>query len=122
MAGSSAIVTATLNCLMDFFKVTDSDMPKELRPQFILDVEVSELCINAGLQDRVVQVYEGLVYMDFSQDLMENQGHGNYEQISIEENELPLFFLAYLAIPSDSGKFHSDVRQRFDEGEFEVKI
>jgi glucuronokinase len=36
---------------------------RELQPQFILEVEVGELNINAGLQDRVVQVYEGLVYM-----------------------------------------------------------
>ena len=32
------------------------DMPKELQPQFILDVEKEELFINAGLQDRVIQV------------------------------------------------------------------
>ena len=31
----------------------------------MLSVEREELGITAGLQDRVVQVYEGLVYMDF---------------------------------------------------------
>ena len=55
LAGSSAIVTATLKCLMAFFHVTENDIPMEIRPQFILDVEVAELCITAGLQDRVVQ-------------------------------------------------------------------
>lgn len=58
LAGSSAIVTATLKCLMDFFDITEQDMPKEIRPKFILDVEKEELKINAGLQDRVVQVYK----------------------------------------------------------------
>ena len=36
--------------------LTARDMPKPLQPQFILDVENKELGINAGLQDRVVQV------------------------------------------------------------------
>lgn len=31
-------------------------MPKPLQPNFILDVEMSELFIQAGLQDRVIQV------------------------------------------------------------------
>ena len=35
-------------------------------PQVILDVERVELGIAAGLQDRVIQVYGGLVHMDFS--------------------------------------------------------
>ena len=48
LAGSSAIVTATLKCLMHFFNLTETDLPKEVRPQFILDVEKSELHINAG--------------------------------------------------------------------------
>ena len=36
--------------------LTQTDLPKEVQPQFILDVEKSELHINAGLQDRVIQV------------------------------------------------------------------
>ena len=31
-------------------------MPKPIQPNFILDVEMSELFIQAGLQDRVIQV------------------------------------------------------------------
>ena len=31
-------------------------MPKQIQPKFVLDVEKSELRIQAGLQDRVVQV------------------------------------------------------------------
>ena len=31
-------------------------MPKQIQPNFVLDVEKSELSIQAGLQDRVVQV------------------------------------------------------------------
>ncbi|KAK8738549.1 hypothetical protein OTU49_003931 [Cherax quadricarinatus] len=117
LAGSSAIVTATLKCLMAFFDLTDQDMSKNLQPQFILDVEKDELHINAGLQDRVVQIHEGLVYMDFSKSLMERQGHGNYSHLDVA---LPSFFLAYLSNPSDSGRMHSDVSVRWRKGDSEV--
>ena len=50
------------------------------------------------------QVYEGLVFMDFSQDLMEQQGHGNYSYLKIASKvNFPKLFLAYLTDPSDSG-------------------
>ncbi|XP_036070652.1 glucuronokinase with putative uridyl pyrophosphorylase isoform X2 [Oryzias melastigma] len=115
LAGSSAIVSATLKCLMKFYNITDADLPKPVRANFILSVETDELFITAGLQDRVVQVYEGLVYMDFSKALMEQQGYGSY--ISIDMKNLPTFWLAYLSDPSDSGRIHSNIRQRWLNGE-----
>ncbi|ELT97006.1 hypothetical protein CAPTEDRAFT_174475 [Capitella teleta] len=118
LAGSSAIVTATLGCLMHFFNLTYADMPKEKMPQFILDVEKQELIIHAGLQDRVIQVYEGLVYMDFSLEIFEAQGFGNYSHIEV--NHLPHFWLAYLGDPSDSGKIHSDVNLRWKNKDKDV--
>ncbi|XP_076061938.1 uncharacterized protein LOC143037500 isoform X2 [Oratosquilla oratoria] len=118
LAGSSAIVAASLKCLMTFYNLTDHDMPKMLQPQFILDVEKEELFINAGLQDRVVQVYEGLVFMDFSEDLMKTKGHGVYEHL--DGAQLPSIFLAYLGDPSDSGKIHSDVAVRWKRGDEDV--
>ncbi|KAM4627228.1 glucuronokinase with putative uridyl pyrophosphorylase isoform 3-T3 [Polymixia lowei] len=111
LAGSSAIVSATLKCLMRFYNITDSDLPRPIRANFILNVETDELFITAGLQDRVVQVYEGLVYMDFSKHLMEERGYGEY--ISMDMSILPPFWLAYLSDPSDSGRIHSNVRQRW---------
>src|SRR5438128_1720493 len=54
LAGSSAIVTATLRALMQFY---DVQIPKHLLPGFILSVEKEELSIQAGLQDRVIQTY-----------------------------------------------------------------
>jgi glucuronokinase len=47
---------------MEFYGV---DIPLEAQPMLVLSVEKEELGIGAGLQDRVIQVYEGLVYMDF---------------------------------------------------------
>eukprot|EP00731_Ephydatia_muelleri_P038563 Em0807g2a len=186
LAGSSAIITATLKCLMRFYNLTEKacDIPKPLQPTFVLDVEKSELFIQAGLQDRVVQVYEGLVYMDFSKSIMDSQGQctefvefgairlsyynwiiaylspsptllgkglgcdvslsklrstpsillpinlpsvplttmcpspGMYEHLPI--GNLPPLWLAYLADPSDSGKIHSNVKQRWLQGDHEV--
>ncbi|KAK7156373.1 hypothetical protein R3I94_006438 [Phoxinus phoxinus] len=118
LAGSSAIVSATLKCLMKFYNITDDDLPKPVRANFILNVETDELFITAGLQDRVVQVYEGLVYMDFNKQLMDERGYGEY--IPLDMNNLPLFWLAYLSDPSDSGRIHSNVRQRWLNGDSAV--
>jgi len=71
-----------------------------LRPNLILDAE-KELGIVAGLQDRVAQVYGGLVYMDFSQEHMDKLGHGIYRPLDV--NLLPPLYLIYAENPSDSG-------------------
>jgi len=118
LAGSSAIVTAAFQCLMAFFGLTERDIPKVLQPDFVLSVEMEELFIQAGLQDRVIQAYEGAMYMDFSKDIMERQGHGNYERLPVAG--LPPLWLAYLSDPSNSGKIHSDVKARWMNGEEEV--
>ncbi|KTG45771.1 hypothetical protein cypCar_00037733 [Cyprinus carpio] len=118
LAGSSAIVSATLKCLMKFYNITDNDLPKPIRANFILNVETDELFITAGLQDRVVQVYEGLVYMDFNKQLIDERGYGEY--VPLDMSDLPLFWLAYLGNPSDSGRIHSNVRQRWLNGESTV--
>jgi len=52
LAGSSAIITATLRCLLGFFELGEEAMPLPLRPTFVLSVEVGELGIAAGLQVR----------------------------------------------------------------------
>lgn len=46
-------------------------------------METRELGINAGLQDRVIQAYGGLVYMDFSKENM-TRGHGQYEPLPMD--------------------------------------
>ena len=56
-------------------------------------------------------MYEGLVSMNFAEDLMASDGHGDYRNLS--PATLPQFFLAYQRDPSDSGRIHSDVRARY---------
>lgn len=120
LSGSSAIVTAALKCLMRFFGLTVRDFPLPAQPSFVLSVE-TELGITAGLQDRVVQIYEGMVYMDLDLSLLKNQGFGNYSNIHNSHiSKLDGLFLAYLSEPSDSGKAHHDVKERWLAGDTEV--
>ena len=116
MSGSSAIVVALFRALMQFYKV---EIPIEILPQLVMVSETEELGIAAGLQDRVIQCYEGCVYMDFDKTLIQNQGYGLYERI--DPALLPKLYVAYNTnLSKVSGKVHSDVRARFDRGEQDV--
>jgi glucuronokinase len=116
LGGSSAIVTAALRAMMDFYEL---EIPQELQPNLVLSAELDELGITAGLQDRVVQVYEGLVYMDFSRPAMEELGHGSYE--SLDPALLPGMFLAHQVGPAKvSGGVLNDVRARWERGDADV--
>ncbi len=113
LAGSSAIVTATTHALMSFYGV---EIAKPFLPNLALSVELEELGIGAGLQDRVIQVYEGVVFMDFGRDYMEKFGHGRYEPI--EPRKLPALFVAYLPVLAEGTEVpHNDLRSRFNRGE-----
>jgi len=118
LAGSSAIVTATIKALMAFYGVPETALPKPVQPNLVLDVEMQELAIAAGLQDRVVQVYGGCMYMDFDRRLMEGRGYGEYARL--DTALLPPMYLAWDCRPSDSGRVHSGVRARFLRGDPEV--
>ena len=113
MAGSSAIITACMRALMDFYQVK---IPNPSLANLVLNVENKELGIPAGLQDRVIQVYEGLVYMDFNKELMAKQGYGDYEEI--DPCLLPPVYVAYRSNLSEGTEvFHNDIRARFNQGE-----
>ncbi|XP_015063245.1 glucuronokinase 1 [Solanum pennellii] len=113
LSGSSAIVSAALSCLLDFYKVRHL-IKVEVRPNLVLNAE-KELGIVAGLQDRVAQVYGGVVYMDFGKNHMDELGHGIYTPMDVDL--LPSLYLIYAENPSDSGKVHSTVRQRWLDGD-----
>ncbi len=113
MAGSSAILTATMKALMQFYEV---EIPKYILPSLILQAETEELGINAGLQDRVIQVYEGCIYMDFNKDHLQDKGYGIYE--SIDTALLPKLYLAYkLELGKVSGKVLNNIREKYDKGD-----
>jgi glucuronokinase len=117
LAGSSAIITATLRALMTFYNVK---IPIEIRPNIVLAAEKDELGINAGLQDRVAQVYEGCVYMDFNETQMESSGHGIYEMI--KPAFLPNLYIAYkVDLTKVSGRVLNDIRTRYEKGDTFVR-
>jgi glucuronokinase len=116
LAGSSALIVATLRCLMEYYGI---EIPTEAQPTFVLLVEQEELGITAGLQDRVIQVYEGLVYMDFDkarEHLVAGLPCYRYEPM--DPALLPPLYLAYhdsLGEPTEV--FHNNIRERFNRGE-----
>lgn len=116
MAGSSAIVTACMRALMKHY---DVEIPAPILPNLTLSVERDELNIPAGLQDRVIQAYQGCVYMDFDQANMKKQGHGTYEQI--DPALLPPLYVAYDPNMGEGTEvFHNDIRSRWLRGDAEV--
>lgn len=119
LAGSSAIIVATLRCLIDFY---ETSIPLEIQPSLALAVETEELGIAAGLQDRVIQVYEGLVYMDFSRERMRERSgyrYGVYERL--DPTLLPPIYIAYKDDVSEPTEvFHNDIRARYNRGEAKV--
>jgi glucuronokinase len=113
LAGSSAIITACVKALMVFFGV---EIPKPVLANLVLSVEVNELEISAGLQDRVVQAYESPVYMDFDKELMDKQGWGHYQPLQGD-----LFKNLYIAYRTDlaegSEVVHNNFRERYNYGD-----
>ena len=116
MGGSSAIITAALRALCAYFEL---DIPRPIQAKLALETETKELGVPAGLQDRVAQVYEGLVYMNFDKEIMDRQGYGNYE--SLDPRLLSNVYLAYRTVLSEGTEvFHNNVRSRWQAGEPEV--
>lgn len=113
LGGSSAIIAAALRALMQYFRV---EIPLPVQANLVLETETRELGVPAGLQDRVIQAYEGVVFMDFACEIMEKQGYGNYERL--DPALLPNLYLAYRTSLSEGTEvFHNNVRERFQAGD-----
>jgi galactokinase/mevalonate kinase-like predicted kinase len=127
LAGSSAILTAIVRCLMahqglDTPEKAERALLDDNRlPSFVLAIENEELGITAGLQDRVVQAWVGAIHMNFSPDEtdIKTTGYGIYSR-RLPLSSLPPLFLAYAPDPSDSGRIHAPVKQRWLNGEPDV--
>jgi glucuronokinase len=116
LGGSSAIITASLRALCQYFGI---DIALPVQANLVLETETRELGVPAGLQDRVIQSYEGLVFMDFSKEIMDRQGYGNYERM--DPGLLPAVYVAYRTSLSEGTEvFHSNVRERWRAGDPEV--
>ena len=116
LGGSSAIITASLRALCQYYGL---DIPLHVQANLVLETETRELNVPAGLQDRVVQAYQGLVYMDFSRQLMESRGYGEYERM--DPGLLPNMYVACrTSLGEGTEVFHSNLRERWRRGDPEV--
>src|SRR5664280_1328456 len=116
LGGSSAIITASLRALCQYYGL---EIPLPVQANLALETETLELNVPAGLQDRVVQAYQGLVYMDFSRALMDSRGYGEYERMDVDL--LPNVYVAYRTSLSEGTEvFHSSLRERWLRGDAEV--
>jgi galactokinase/mevalonate kinase-like predicted kinase len=94
LAGSSAIVIATLRALC---ALHDHVLEPDDLAAMALAVEVEDLGISAGPQDRLAQAYEGLVLMDF--------GSEPWRVERLDPALLPALYLAWR--PDAAGTSHA---------------
>ena len=101
LAGSSAIVVACLRVLAKHFEI---EVPDFLCSEIALAAETVQLGQVAGPQDRVLQSYEGALYMDFSEPRRDDR----YQRVSV--GELQDLIVVYDPQPGKaSGALHADV-------------
>ncbi|MBE6403259.1 MAG: GHMP kinase [Lentisphaerae bacterium] len=110
LAGSSAIITASIRALQEFYDV-EIALPE--LANLILAVETDELGIDAGLQDRVAQAYNVPVFMDFDRTYMEKFGYGIYKELSIPA-DLNLFVAFRTDLAEGSEILHSRLREDYN--------
>jgi glucuronokinase len=120
LSGSSAIACAALTCLIQHYHLQDRVPPSD-RPGLVLESE-RDLGITAGWMDRVIQVYGGVVYMDFRE--LSLKGRGKFH--SIDPPSLPPLYLMYpqkdQGTGKNSGQVHADVRRKWEEGNHGVRM
>lgn len=118
LGGSSALIIATIWSLAEFYNVTHVFSNSYLA-QKALEVEVEELGLTAGPQDRVIQSMGGLVYMDFSPEACKYGTLGSFASLSIDL--LPEIVLAYTTHPThNSSSAHSPIKDRYKDGDSKV--
>jgi glucuronokinase len=105
LGGSSAIITATVRALCSLHGHTLA--PDELA-EMVLAVEVEDLGIAAGPQDRYAQAHQGLVLMDFA---------GARPRVErLDPARLPPLYLAWRSGAAEaSHAVHGGLRKRGDE-------
>jgi glucuronokinase len=112
LGGSSALLTAGLRALCTHWSLALSPLEQV---KIVLECETKSLGIPAGPMDRVAQVFEGLVFFDTRDD-------GTLQVESLDPASLPPLFIAIDERASEGTEvFHSNLRERFESGEAEVR-
>ena len=111
LGGSSAIVIATLRALCALYGVS---IRASALAELALAIEVEDLGIVAGLQDRVAQAYGGLTFMEFACH------PPRYERL--DPALLPPLLVTWDGGGArHSGIVHGDLRTRFEGGDHAVR-
>lgn len=119
LAGSSAIVIATLRALM---RLTDDALQRDELASMAWSIEVERLGITAGLQDRVVQTYGQPVLMQFGTDSARTvlgRPAGTYDVIA-PGTDMTLLVAHRAGLSEPSQVVHGDLRRRHDDGDARV--
>ncbi len=110
LGGSSAIVLAVLRALSELH---GTSLTADAFAELALSIEVDDLGIEAGMQDRVAQSYGGITFMDFGVE------PPTYERL--QAVPLPPLVLAWSpATAASSGAVHGDLRSRHRRGDVAV--
>jgi glucuronokinase len=108
LGGSSAIVVAVLRALVALWSVPLQPLAMA---ELALRIEVDDLGIAAGLQDRIAQTHEGLTFMDFGCS-------GPASVRPLDPARLPPLLVAWRAgSGGHSGEVHAPLRDRHADGE-----
>lgn len=112
LAGSSAIIIATIKAFNNHFslKLDQYEIAEKA-----LHIEVDELGIAAGFQDRYAISFGGVLYMDFSgkEFMRKTDAYGKIKNLEIDS--IP-FFLSLGMQPKKSSAIHNKLRSEFLEG------
>lgn len=109
LSGSSAIIIAAMRAMAGAFEI---ELDPAQLAELALRCETELMGIAAGPMDRMVQAHEGLVLMDFESG----------EVQSLDPQLMPPIAILMDRNPGqDSGSVHSPVRQRWEEGDPEVR-
>ena len=117
LAGSSAIVIATIRALNEHFGLgLDSYQIAERA----LHTELDHLGIAAGFQDRYVIAFEGVLHMDFKgkEHMRRADPLGVITRLHV--GSIP-HFLCFSGDPKTSADVHNSLRDRFLSGETTIK-
>jgi glucuronokinase len=107
LGGSSAIIVATLRALCELWSVQLAPMAMA---RLALSIEVDDLGIAAGLQDRIAQTHGGLTFMDFGTDPP--------AAAPLDRGRLPPLLVAWrVDSGGHSGDVHAPLRDRHANGD-----
>ena len=108
LGGSSAIVVAVLRALGSLWSVTLEPLAMA---ELALRIEVDDLGIAAGLQDRIAQTHDGLTFMDFG-------AAGPTTVQPLDPRRLPPLLIAWRPeTAGHSGDVHAPLRDRHANGD-----